>query len=153
VIGVLIVAGMLSGCAGKSNNTAKDDGKKIDQTTPGNGTSAQLMPMMMDVHDCKFVMAVVPVDPAKVAPYLPTGFTPISASELGIPGGDERGKALLGLEVETCGKVRQPDGTYTTGPTGSYWIPVHPTDAMKKDGVEFNVVKLEVLAWNEMGVK
>lgn len=146
-ISLLTLVGLLAGCTGKADvpSTPHDE---ADADAPA------FLTMPMDVHDCSFIMAVVPVESAKVAAYLPAGFTPIAPTELGIPAPEEYGQSkdgMLGLEAESCDRVREGED-YKPGPTGSYWIPVHPPEDQRVAGVEFNVVKLDVLGWNAEGV-
>lgn len=149
---LLFVVASLSGCAGKGH---PDD--HPGDTDPGPTTPVEpFLTMPMDVHDCSFIMAVVPVMTSDVAAYLPEDFTPISASDLGIPAPEDfaQGKdALLGIEAESCERVLMPDGSYAAGPTGSYWIPVKPPETMMHRGADFYVVKLDVLGWDAGGVE
>src|SRR5687768_2306129 len=139
VIAALVLP--LSGCLKSETN---------DDPEPTTGGQVQLAPMPMDVHDCKFIMAVVPVESESLAKYIPEGFRPLAPGEhpLEIPA-DARGDAMLGIEAEDCERGRQMDGSYAPVQTGSYWIPVVPPEWWMERGAEFYIIKLDMLIWDE----
>jgi hypothetical protein len=130
--------------------SGSDDGSGKDVELEPAGETMMKMPM--DVHDCSFIMAVIPFPAADATAYIPEGYEPVAAQDIGIPQ-DQRGDALLGIEAERCDRGLMPDGSYAEDvSTGSFWIPIRPSDpADHQFGAEFYIAKLETLVWSQEG--
>lgn len=85
-----------------------------------------------EMRSCQFVVGVVPVDAARVAPHLPSGFRTLAFRDIkGLPP-DPRGSGNVVLEMWTCADGHDYGNTFTF---------VEPPAALRVPGALFHLVK------------
>ena len=130
----LLLAPVLAGCA-----------QPAPEAPPGTPATAGALSIPWGLTDCLFVVFAVPVDPARLAPHLPEGFTPAVGGRLPFLPQGAADSAFLGMEAFQCPGGLGLDGPLQDLDYGSYFTFVTPPDALRNGSIESYFVKWDVL--------
>lgn len=132
-IGIFTLALALAGCLG--------DSLPGDVAPPPDGGEDGLPKVLpWGLTDCQYMIGLVPVDQAAVAPHLPEGFAAAPASDMGLPQ-DPRGEAVVGVEAFECAEGQTLNGTLDMLQYGSVFTLVYPPEELRVDGADAHFVK------------
>lgn len=94
------------------------------------------------LSDCAFVIAVVPVEPAKLAKVLPPGFAASPTRLSLVPAGPT---GALELDAYRCRSGVGLDGPLSPVEYGSYYVAVDPPEQLREAGYHAYFVKFDFL--------
>lgn len=132
----------LAGCAAPGSGPAPDADAQ-------DGTGGALV-VPWDLVECAFVAFGVAVDPDRLAPYMPEGFTASTGNRVPLPVPvDAARSAFLGLEAFECRSGRGLEGPVDALDYGSFFTFATPPEALANGSIEQYYVKWDTLVPDE----
>lgn len=127
---ILVAAAGLAGCIDTSQLPTADDVDAAAADAAG--------ALTLGLADCTALIAIVPVDAAKVAPHLPEGFTPLPPSAMGLPAEADRvGDAVFAAEAFHCASGTTASGDVDGMVYGSLFTAAAPPADLEDERVDF----------------